>query len=143
MLRLGTDMTRKSLDTFLSLYLAPKGVKMVVLVRTDLQMGKGKVAAQVAHAAVSAVLEVMEGRREWRAWLEQWLSEGQPKVVLKVTSQSELIERCRKASSAGLPCVEIRDAGRTQVEPNTLTCVAIGPGPEELIDSITGDLKLL
>ncbi|BBD72451.1 peptidyl-tRNA hydrolase [Sulfodiicoccus acidiphilus] len=112
------------------------------MVRTDLQLGKGKIAAQVAHAAVSAVLEAME-KRGWKEWLDSWLSEGQPKVVVKVPSETELVERCWKARSLGLICSEIRDAGRTQVEPGTLTCAAVGPGPNELIDVVTGDLKLL
>ena len=117
-------------------------MKMVVMVRTDINMGKGKIAAQVAHAAVSLVLDCMS-RSSWRDWLDSWLHEGQPKVVVKVSSLEDLLSRVDKARSQGLPTTVISDAGRTQVEPGTVTCAGIGPGPDDLIDKITGDLKLL
>ncbi|AHC51127.1 peptidyl-tRNA hydrolase [Sulfolobus acidocaldarius SUSAZ] len=120
-------------------------MKMAVLVRTDLDMGKGKIAAQVAHAAVSLVLDIVQNRSklEWKKWLETWISQGQPKIVLKVKNLDELLERYNKALQSGLPAIIIQDAGKTQIEPGTITCIGIGPGPEEMIDNITGDLKLL
>ncbi|AAY80143.1 conserved Archaeal protein [Sulfolobus acidocaldarius DSM 639] len=118
---------------------------MAVLVRTDLDMGKGKIAAQVAHAAVSLVLEIVQKRSkaEWKEWLEMWINQGQPKIVLKVKNLDELLEKYNKALQSGLPATIIQDAGKTQIEPGTITCAGIGPGPEEMIDNITGDLKLL
>lgn len=119
-------------------------MKMVILVRTDLQMGKGKIASQVAHAAVSLVIDILTYQKSaYREWLDQWLMEGQPKIVVKVTSETELIERINKARAENLPTTMIRDAGRTQITPDTLTCGGIGPAPDILIDKITGDLKLL
>ncbi|AWR99294.1 peptidyl-tRNA hydrolase Pth2 [Metallosphaera hakonensis] len=117
-------------------------MKMIIIVRTDIEMGKGKIAAQVAHAAVSLVLASM-GRSTWNQWLEAWLEEGQPKVVLKISSLSELLERIERAKSQGLQTTIITDAGRTQVEPGTITCAGIGPAPDNEIDKITSDLKLL
>ena len=64
-------------------------------------------------------------------------------MVGKVNSEQELIEIYNKARSEGLPCSIIRDAGHTQLEPGTLTAVAIGPERDEKIDKITGHLKLL
>ncbi len=117
---------------------------MVIVVRTDVDMGKGKVAAQVAHAAVSLVLKVLNSRNEsWKRWLESWLNEGQPKIVVKVQSFEELMQRKQKAETLGLPTEVIVDAGKTQVEPGTVTCLGIGPAPSEVIDKVTGDLKLL
>ncbi len=115
-------------------------LKQVILVRTDIRMGKGKLCAQVAHASLEAALEAMKSKREW---FEAWLLQGQPKIVLKGGSEEELIGYANEAKKAGLPVSIIRDAGRTQLEPGTLTAVGIGPGPKEKIDKITGHLKLL
>ncbi len=114
--------------------------KQVIVVRADLKMGKGKLAAQVAHAAVSCVLKALEQKREW---VTEWLRQGQKKVVLKVDSLSELLRIYEQAKSQGLPVVIIEDAGRTQLEPGTITCVGIGPAPADKIDKVTGRLKLL
>jgi PTH2 family peptidyl-tRNA hydrolase len=119
-------------------------MKMVIIVRQDLEMGKGKVAAQVAHAAVSLIFEILNSDNNlWKKWLSLWLEEGQPKIVLKIQGLNELMSRYEKAKTEGLPTVIIQDAGKTQLEPGTITCVGIGPAPNEKIDVITGDLKLL
>jgi len=119
-------------------------IKMVIAVRTDLNMGKGKIAAQVAHAAVSLVLSVINSNnREWKAWLNEWLNEGQAKIVVKVPNLEELNKRYEEAIRLNLPAVIIQDAGKTQLEPGTTTCLGIGPAPSEIVDKITGDLKLL
>jgi PTH2 family peptidyl-tRNA hydrolase len=112
--------------------------KLVVVVRTDLDMGRGKVAAQVAHAAVTATLQAL-GTSALRAWL----ADGQPKVVLRVPDEAALAEVADAAGVAGLPTTVIRDAGRTQVAPGTPTCLAVGPAPVEAIDPVTGGLRML
>jgi peptidyl-tRNA hydrolase, PTH2 family len=113
-------------------------VKLALVIRTDLAMGRGKIAAQAAHAAVAAVL-VNQATSDFAAWLH----EGQPKVVLKVGSEDEFERVCATAIAAGLPVEVIRDAGRTQVEPLTATCCAIGPAATERVDVVTGSLSLL
>jgi PTH2 family peptidyl-tRNA hydrolase len=115
-------------------------MKQVIVVRSDLKMGKGKIAAQVAHASLSAAEEAM-GKRV--SWFDGWKEGGQAKVVLKVQSEEELQELFRKAKSAKLPASLIEDRGLTQVEPGTVTCLGIGPGPDDDIDRITGKLRLL
>ena len=114
--------------------------KLVIAVRRDLGMGKGKIAVQVGHASVSAAEEV---RRERPEWWREWFREGQRKVVVKANSENELEELKRKADELGLASTIIRDLGLTQVQPGTATCVGIGPGPAELVDKITGALPLL
>lgn len=114
--------------------------KLVVAVRTDISMGKGKLAAQVAHAAVSASRDT---ERKMPEWFKRWWAEGQAKIVVKARSESELNSLRRKAEELGLPTVLIVDRGLTQIAPDTVTCLGIGPGPSELVDRITGDLKLL
>jgi PTH2 family peptidyl-tRNA hydrolase len=118
-------------------------VKQVIVVRRDLGMGRGKAAAQAAHASCEAVFSILEsGREEWRRWLEEWRREGQPKIVVRVDSLEELVEVYRRAVELGLPASFVRDAGKTQLEPGTPTAVAVGPAPAERVDRITGHLKL-
>jgi PTH2 family peptidyl-tRNA hydrolase len=101
-------------------------------------MGRGKLAAQVAHAAVVAALAA-QGCREFGIWL----AEGQPKVVLSVSDGERLREVAAAADEAGLPVHVIRDAGRTQLAPGTPTCCAVGPAENTRVDSVTGGLSLL
>ncbi|XP_018547141.1 peptidyl-tRNA hydrolase 2, mitochondrial isoform X1 [Lates calcarifer] len=113
--------------------------KMVLVVRNDLKMGKGKVAAQCSHAAVSAYKQVQRRNPEL---LKQWEYCGQPKVVVKAPDEDTLIDLLSHAKEVGLPVSLIQDAGRTQIAPGSRTVLGIGPGPADLIDSVTGDLKL-
>ena len=115
------------------------GIKQVIVVRTDLDMGKGKIAAQVGHDCVLGSEHVRKSNHEWVSQL----GEGQEKVVLKVSSLKELEQVKQDAIELDLPWSEVTDAGHTQISPGTITCISIGPAPEEKIDRITGDLKLL
>jgi len=112
-------------------------LKQVILVRTDLKLPKGKLAAQVAHASVDAV-----GKTDRRV-LDEWKAMGAKKVVLKVADEKELLDFEDLARTAGLKAALIRDAGRTVLEPGTITCLGIGPDYESRIDRITGKLKIL
>ncbi len=118
-------------------------MKQAIVVRRDLNMGKGKIAAQAAHAACEALIRALREGGNWRGWAEEWLSQGQKKVVLRVDTREALEEVYRQAVEAGLPASIIEDAGLTQLPPGTVTAVAVGPAPEELVDKITGQLKLL
>jgi PTH2 family peptidyl-tRNA hydrolase len=118
--------------------------KQVIVVRADLKMSKGKLAAQAAHAAVEAVLEIIDSSHpEWLRWLREWRRLGQKKVVVKVDSEKELLEVYEEARRLGLPASLIIDAGRTELPPGTKTAVAVGPAPARLVDRVTGKLKLL
>jgi PTH2 family peptidyl-tRNA hydrolase len=114
--------------------------KQAIVIRTDLKMGKGKIAAQASHAAVSAS---EESRKHCKAWWEAWLDEGQRKVVVKVKSEADLFQLKQQAGRMHLPFALIYDRGLTQLPPNTLTCLGIGPAPNDEIDKITGKLPLL
>jgi peptidyl-tRNA hydrolase, PTH2 family len=114
-------------------------VKQVIIVRTDLEMGKGKIAAQVGHACVLGAEHVRKSHPEW---FNKWWA-GQEKIVVKVSSIKELQEVKRHAIELDLPWSEVTDAGHTQIAPGTITCISIGPAPESLINKVTGDLKLL
>ncbi|XP_029924504.1 peptidyl-tRNA hydrolase 2, mitochondrial [Myripristis murdjan] len=113
--------------------------KMVLVVRNDLKMGKGKVAAQCSHAAVSAYKQVHRRNPEL---LKQWEYCGQPKVVVKAPDEESLIELLCHAKEEGLTVSLIQDAGRTQIAPGSRTVLGVGPGPADLVDKVTGHLKL-
>lgn len=115
-------------------------IKQVIVVRKDLGMGTGKIAAQVGHACVLGAEHVRKSKREW---FDEWETHGQEKVVLKVSNFDELEQVKRHAISLNLPWSEVTDAGHTQIEPGTVTCISIGPAPEDMIDKATKDLKLL
>jgi len=113
--------------------------KMVIVVRDDLKMSGGKLAAQVAHAAVTCALEAKAKKAKW---FSEWYREGQRKVVLKARDVEELRSLKEIASRAGLPLSLVTDAGLTELPPNTTTCLGIGPAPDKDLDPITGSLPL-
>jgi len=115
-------------------------IKQVIVLRADLNMSKGKLCAQACHACLASYLEALKKDKEV---VNEWLKEGQKKIILKVDSLKELLNLYEKAKQKGLPCAVIRDAGLTELEPGTITCLGIGPDLEEKIDKITGHLKLL
>lgn len=114
--------------------------KQVLVFRTDLQMSKGKIAAQAGHAAVSAAQDAYQRHKKW--W-EAWMFEGQKKVAVKVANEKELGELEKAADDLGLPHALIVDKGLTEVPEGTITCLGIGPAPSKMIDRLTANLKLL
>ncbi|RMF06915.1 peptidyl-tRNA hydrolase [Candidatus Woesearchaeota archaeon] len=112
-------------------------MKQVIIVRQDLKLPKGKLAAQVAHASTMALLKAdIEKASKWEA-------EGMAKIVLKVPDERTMMEFFQRAKEAGLKPALVTDAGKTVVAPGTKTCIGIGPAEADKIDEITGDLKLL
>ena len=114
--------------------------KQAIIIRADLRMSKGKVASQAAHAAVSAAEKCRKIKPEW---FKAWIEEGQKKVVLKGRDEEELRKLLQEAEALGLPAALIEDAGLTEIPPGTVTALGIGPAPSDIIDKITGKLKLL
>jgi len=118
----------------------PFKYKQVIIVRDDLGMSKGKIAVQVAHASIEAS---EKARKERRVWWKAWRKEGQCKVVVKVKSEERLRNLEEEAKSLGLPTALVTDRGLTELPPNTITCLGIGPSLVELVDKITRKLPLL
>jgi len=114
--------------------------KLVVVVREDLDLAKGKLAVQVAHASVTAALEAKVRAPKW---FSAWLREGQKKVVVRASGLDELIVLRKHAIELKLPNALIEDAGLTVLPPGTTTCLAVGPAPASLVDHVTGKLKLM
>jgi PTH2 family peptidyl-tRNA hydrolase len=119
---------------------SPFTYKMVIVMRTDLNMSIGKMIAQACHAAVSCSEECKRTQtKHWRRWRD----EGAKKVALQGDSFEELEELAQKAEELNVTYVLIQDAGHTEVAPGTTTCIGIGPHQEQFIDKVTGRLPLL
>ncbi|KAK3606722.1 hypothetical protein CHS0354_033073 [Potamilus streckersoni] len=116
--------------------------KMVFVVNTELNMGMGKIAAQVAHAAVGVYRQLQEQPQKYGEMLMSWEQFGETKIVLKGDNTNQLKELAAKANSIDLPNYLVQDAGRTQIAAGSITVLGI-MGKVAEVDSITGKLKLL
>ncbi|KAK6345462.1 hypothetical protein TWF718_007379 [Orbilia javanica] len=114
--------------------------KMVLCVRTDLGMTKGKIAAQCGHATLACYKAIS---RHAPLLLKRWEYLGQAKIALKVDSEEDLLTLQAQAMSLGLVAKVVRDAGRTQIASGSATVLGIGPAPKSVVNQITGHLKLL
>ena len=117
-------------------------LKQVFLVRQDLKMGSGKIAAQCAHAAVKSYKE-MSRSDKGKKLLNAWETIGQAKIVVKVPDEGALQEIADLAKKRGIHVACIRDAGHTQVAAGSLTVCALGPDKVDAISEVSGHLKLL
>ncbi len=111
--------------------------KMIIAIRSDIKMGRGKAAAQAAHAATS----VLDNAN--KKIISAWKREGQKKIIVKVKSEDDLILLQKKCKDLKIPCAIIHDAGLTEIAQGTATSIGIGPEREEKINKVTGSLPLL
>lgn len=114
--------------------------KLVLCVRTDLKMQKGKIAAQVGHATLGAY---KAAARAYPRTLREWERHAQPKIALQIRSHAEARQLDAAARRHGLVTYMVHDAGRTQIAAGSMTVLAIGPGPASVVNAVTGNLKLL
>src|SRR3954468_22080274 len=112
-------------------------MKQVIVVNQALDLPTGKLAAQVAHAAIGAFLAASHAAQA--AWLEA----GMPKIIVYGTHDAALLELEMIAQKRHIPNCVIRDAGRTVVPAGTITCLGLGPAPAASIDRLTGLLPLV
>ena len=138
--------------------------KQVIVLRKDLNMRKGKMISQGAHASMKVLLDMMTSHGNFKyitsegvdgeitlnlvvpggSAMNDWLKGLFTKITLSVDSEQELVDLYEKAKSLNLPCSIIIDSGLTEFNGiPTKTAIAIGPAWSEEIDSITGQLKLL
>ena len=117
-----------------------QSLKMVFVINHELKMGKGKIAAQVGHAAVKATLKSGELRPEL---LDVWLSTGQKKICVKAVDAPHIEQIENQAKQVNVLTSKIHDAGHTQIPAGSLTVLALGPDEDEKLDDLTGELKLL
>jgi PTH2 family peptidyl-tRNA hydrolase len=111
-------------------------MKQAIAARADIGMSAGKLAAQVAHGAVGAMLKSPTELQR------RWLDAGQKKVVLRVPDAAAITQLAAAATDAGLAHRVIRDAGHTELAASTVTVIAVGPAEDAAIDAVTGDLPL-
>ena len=114
--------------------------KMVIVTREDLDLSPGKLAAQVAHAAVNCALET---KKQNSKWFSKWQSEGAKKAVVKVDCENDFYPLIEKAEHLKIVSQIITDAGYTEIPAGTKTVLGIGPAPSNIIDQVTGDLPSL
>lgn len=113
-------------------------LKQVIIIRKDLGLSKGKMAAQAAHASLKASERTRNTNKGiWKKWMEQ----GGKKIILEGESAKQLLELKEIAENKRLPNSLIEDAGHTEISPGTKTALAIGPWKENEIDEITGNLE--
>jgi len=127
-------------------------MKQVIVMRTDLNMRKGKMIAQGAHAALGCFvgedisverLISRDGIVLMPESVKEWLRGGMKKICVRAESEEELLVIHETAKSHGLPSFLVTDAGHTEFAGPTNTCIAIGPADDVSIDVVTGHLKLL
>lgn len=115
-------------------------LKQVIIIRSDLDMNKGKLVAQGAHASLMSYLEA---ERMDKAIVKEWLDAGEKKIVLKVGDEEALTKFYKAFEFKKIPCALVSDAGLTQLPPGTKTALGIGPWKSSEIDQFTKGLKLL
>ena len=130
-------------------------IKQVIVIRTDLNMRKGKMCSQAAHASMKVFFDQMDesgddcyeiGPSEYWNWkdVKSWIDGAFTKIVVGCSSEEELFSLKYDAMEAKLPNAVIQDSGATEFGGNpTYTALAIGPANAEDIDKITKHLKLL
>lgn len=111
--------------------------KQMIVIRKDLNMSLGKSIAQSCHACLGSYQKTSEAIKK------VWKGEGEKKVVLEVNSKKEIIELHKKAKELEISCFLVKDAGLTELDPGTVTALGIGPEKEEIINKVTGSVKLL
>lgn len=114
--------------------------KMVIVARRDLKLSTGKLAVQVAHAAVNCAFSTKKNNSKW---FKKWQDEGAKKVVVAVEREDEFYPLIEKAKKLNITFSLIEDAGRTEIPSGTKTVLGIGPAPNNIIDQVTGGLKIL
>ncbi|XP_054707335.1 probable peptidyl-tRNA hydrolase 2 [Uloborus diversus] len=116
--------------------------KMAFVINMSLDMGTGKLASQVAHAAIGLHRLLLQNENKYGEMVLQWTEDGETKIVLRGNTTQHLVELERKALRLGLPTYLVQDAGRTQIAAGSTTVLCL-MGRLDVVDQVTGSLKLL
>ncbi len=120
--------------------MADEEIKQAIIIRADLEMSRGKIAAQAAHASL---MSYFEAEKMDRKIVHMWLDTGEKKIVLKVTDEEALVKLYKAFKFREVPCALVTDAGLTEIPPGSKTALGIGPWPSSKINEFTSGLKLL
>jgi PTH2 family peptidyl-tRNA hydrolase len=115
-------------------------IKQAIVIRMDLDMGRGKLAAQAAHASLMSYFEAEKADKHIA---KEWLDSGEKKIVLKVSNEEALVKLYNAFKFKKVPCALVSDAGMTQLPPGSKTALGIGPWYSDKINEFTSGLKLL
>ncbi len=115
-------------------------IKQAIILRSDLEMSRGKVAAQAAHASL---MSYFQAEKIDKAVAKEWLGTGEKKIVLKVSDEESLVKLFRAFEFRGVPCALVTDAGLTEIPPGSKTALGVGPWQSSKINEFTSGLKLL
>lgn len=115
-------------------------LKQAIIIRNDIDMGKGKTVAQGAHASLMSYLDTVKTQKDIA---DRWIKAGEKKIVLKIDNEEKIRRLAEALKYKGIPCALVSDAGLTQLPPGTVTALGIGPWKKEDIDFFTSSLKLL
>ena len=111
-------------------------LKQVIVLRTDLNMSKGKMIAQACHASLKSYEKASD------SVVSDWRSSGMKKISVE-NDDTSLEEKLEMAKGLQIPAALISDAGHTELEPGTSTALGVGPADSKKIDKLTGELKLI
>jgi PTH2 family peptidyl-tRNA hydrolase len=112
-------------------------MKQIIVVNRSLALPKGKLAAQVAHAAVGAF--VAASAQAQAAWSQV----GMPKIVVYAADADALAQLEARAREQQIPTCLVHDAGRTVIPAGTITCLGLGPAATDVLEPLTGTLRLV
>ncbi len=135
-----------------------KSPKQTIVVRKDLNMRKGKLAAQVAHASMKVFFDKMTifpnkfepnglpyaKINSLSESMVAWMEGPFTKIVLGCDSEDEIHDLASKAKTLKIPYAVIEDSGKTEFyKTPTITCIALGPCDSDIIEQLTQQYKLL
>jgi PTH2 family peptidyl-tRNA hydrolase len=115
-------------------------LKQVIIMRSDLEMSRGKLVAQGSHASL---MSYFEAEKVDKNLVEDWIASGEKKIVLKVPDEDSLKKLYAAFKYKKVPTALVTDAGLTELPPGTKTALGIGPWKSSEIDPFTRGLKLL
>lgn len=127
-----------------------RDVKQIIVVRKDLNMRKGKIASQVAHASMQFLIDNAERISATNLSISlsedeaDWLYNVHKKIVVGVDSLGELDELIFRAKLDSIQTHVVTDLGYTEFNGvETVTCAAFGPCEASILDELFGHLKLI
>lgn len=104
----------------------------------------GKIVAQCSHASMAFLTKRIESKEELTPVQKEWLNSSFVKICVYVETEEELLKIHDEAKEKKIECHLITDKGLTEFNNvSTNTCLALGPDKAEVLDEVTGNLRLM